>query len=122
MKSPKDPAPAERDERDTLRADLLAAVRAAYDPEAFRAAGRQVVDRLADYLSRALAGEPPVMPPATPEEMAKAFPAAFGEDQRGELTALIARVLEASTHLHHPRYVGHQVPAPLPEAALCDLV
>ncbi|EAU68582.1 L-2,4-diaminobutyrate decarboxylase [Stigmatella aurantiaca DW4/3-1] len=32
------------------------------------------------------------------------------------------RVLSTSNHLHHPRYIGHQVTAPLPVASLCDLV
>jgi L-2,4-diaminobutyrate decarboxylase len=39
-----------------------------------------------------------------------------------EFDRLFERVLAQSHHLHHPRYVGHQVTAPLPEAALADLV
>ena len=33
----------------------------------------------------------------------------------------MARVLAESNHLHHPRYVGHQVTAPLPSSALVHL-
>src|SRR5437868_8556273 len=50
------------------------------------------------------------------------FPAAFPEEPTGELPAFMARVLAASHRLHHPRYVGHQVSAPLPLAAMCDFV
>ena len=33
----------------------------------------------------------------------------------------MTRVLAESNHLHHPRYVGHQVTAPLPSSALVHL-
>ena len=38
------------------------------------------------------------------------------------LAELLPRVLAASHHLHHPRYVGHQVSAPIGSAALAELV
>lgn len=96
----------------------------AFDPEEFRAEGRRVVDLLADYLSRALAGEAlAVLPRLSPEEALAAWPGEFPERAGAErLDAVLARVLAHSNHLHHPRYVGHQVTAPLPAAALADLV
>lgn len=36
--------------------------------------------------------------------------------------ALVARTLESGQNLHHPRYIGHQVPASSPVAALFDSV
>jgi L-2,4-diaminobutyrate decarboxylase len=36
--------------------------------------------------------------------------------------ALLAQVVADSNHLHHPRYVGHQVTSPLPWSALLDFV
>jgi L-2,4-diaminobutyrate decarboxylase len=95
----------------------------AYDAERFRSQAHQLVDQLADYLASATRGEAlPVLPWAPPMENVARFPAAFPEEPTGELPAFMARVLAASHHLHHPRYVGHQVSAPLPLAAMCDFV
>src|SRR3954471_19455408 len=96
-------------------------LRRAYDPEGFRRDGHHLVDQLADYLSQALAGNMPVLPPIAPREAAADWPADFPDRARGDLSSLMARVLASSHHLHHPRYVGHQVSAPLPLAALCEL-
>jgi L-2,4-diaminobutyrate decarboxylase len=98
-------------------------IASAYDAERFRRQGHQLVDQLADYLASASSGAAlPVLPWAPPEENLARFPASFPEEPSGELAPLMARVLGGSIHLHHPRYVGHQVSAPLPLAALCDLV
>lgn len=94
-----------------------------YDAERFRSQAHQLVDQLADYLARTTRGDAlPVLPWAHPTENLERFPAAFPEEPTGELSTLMARVLEASHHLHHPRYVGHQVSAPLPLAAMSDFV
>jgi L-2,4-diaminobutyrate decarboxylase len=94
---------------------------AAYDPEHFRRHGHQLVDQLADQLARTLRREGPVLPWATPATNVERYPADFPEEPSGDFTALISRVLADSHHLHHPRYAGHQVSAPLPLSALCDL-
>jgi L-2,4-diaminobutyrate decarboxylase len=95
-----------------------------FDPETFREQGRSLVDHLADYLHRALRGDLPVLPWRPPAELAAAWETPFSEapdsDPRA-LGSLLARVIAESNHLHHPRYVGHQVTAPLPAAALADL-
>jgi L-2,4-diaminobutyrate decarboxylase len=95
---------------------------AAYDPERFRQLGHRVVDQLADHLARTTRREGPVLPWAPPALNVERFPADFPEEPGGDVSALLTRVLEHSHHLHHPRYVGHQVSAPLPLAALCDFV
>lgn len=92
----------------------------AYDPEAFRALAHQVADRLADHLAAARRREGPVLPPASPSEALAAWPDHFPEGPGAEPLDLLQRVIEASNHLHHPRYVGHQVTAPLPWSALLD--
>lgn len=96
----------------------------AFDPERFRADGHRVIDLLADHLARALAGAPlPVLPRLSPDEAMAAFPGEFpAEAGKTQLDELFARVIDASNHLHHRRFVGHQVTAPLPAAALADLV
>ncbi len=103
--------------------DFQDRIATAYDAEHFRRQGHQLVDQLADYLAKASAGDDlPVLPWATPEENLTRFPGGFPEEPTGELAPFIARVLDGSNHLHHPRYVGHQVSAPLPLASLCDFV
>lgn len=91
----------------------------AYDPEEFRRFGHAAVDLLADYLGQAQRGIGPVLPPRTPEAVLERWPA---PTERQPLLETLRQALEQSNHLHHPRYLGHQVSAPLPAAALCDLV
>jgi L-2,4-diaminobutyrate decarboxylase len=100
--------------------DPLALLQRAYDPKAFRRDGHALVDRLADYLERTLAREGPVLPWVTPERSTETWTAALSEAT--DLDALTGAVLERSHHLHHPRYVGHQVAPPVPGAALLDLL
>ena len=97
-------------------------VMAAFDPERFRREGHALVEQLADYLMQAQRGDDlPVLPWAEPEARLADWPGAFTDEGAGDFPSLMARVLAQSNHLHHPRYVGHQVTAPLPLAALCEL-
>jgi L-2,4-diaminobutyrate decarboxylase len=101
-------------------------VRAAFDPELFRREGGALVDLLADYLARAQQGAAaadamPVLPWVPPDQAVADWSVAFPR-AGATLPAVLGRVIARSNHLHHPRYVGHQVTPPLPEAALCDLV
>lgn len=93
----------------------------AFDAETFRADGHRVVDALADYLARSSAGKDfPVLPWVDPHAMVDSWPADFPEVGTGNLATLLDRVIGEANHLHHPRYMGHQVNPPLPMAALCD--
>lgn len=95
----------------------------AFDPEAFRAQGHALVDQLADYLAAAQRGAPmPVLPWVEPEEALQRWPARFADEGGAPLAELLARAIAESNHLQHPRFVGHQVTAPLPAAALVDMV
>ena len=101
-------------------------LRRAFDAGAFRALGERTIERLAVYLERATRGDAmPVLPWADPEALLARWPGEFPEAPSGDLVrsfdALLARTLDASIHLHHPRYVGHQVTSPHPLAALCEL-
>jgi L-2,4-diaminobutyrate decarboxylase len=93
---------------------------AARDPEAFRALGHAVVERLAEHLTAARERAIPVARPRDPAGMAERWPDAFpgGADP----LALVERALEESVVTHHPRYLGHQLAAPLPATALMSLV
>ena len=98
---------------------------AAYDSQAFREQGARVLERLARHLDTSLAEEAPVLASMTPEEALARVPAGFPErpHQIAEtFDGLLEDLLSASNHLHHPGYVGHQVAAPLPLAALAEAV
>jgi L-2,4-diaminobutyrate decarboxylase len=90
---------------------------AAFDPEAFRALGHQVVDLLAEHLAEAQGGASAVLPWKEPEQAMEEWPADFSEQGGADPAGIIGRVLESSHHLHHPRYVGHQCSVPLPATA-----
>jgi L-2,4-diaminobutyrate decarboxylase len=90
-----------------------------FDAEVFRRQGHQLVDQLSDYLAQAVqGGKMPVLPWVEPAEMVSRWPADFPAEPRGELGELLERVIAESNHLHHPRYVGHQVTSPMPFGAL----
>jgi L-2,4-diaminobutyrate decarboxylase len=97
-----------------------------YDPELFRRHGHKVVDALAAYLDSALAGELPVLSLHAPLELAQEYggslPLDSADDADGEVSRCLAQIIGQSIHLHHPGYVGHQLPPVLPLAALADLI
>ena len=94
-----------------------------YSAEAFRRNGRAVVDLLADYLAATFRSDGKVLDYSPPTELlARWPPLGVRDDRRESLAELIPRLLADSHHLHHPRYVGHQVSPPLPAAALAELV
>ena len=95
----------------------------AFDSEQFRAAGHRVIDALADHLRQTGSREGPVLPWRDPVAAVHDWgppPSEGGGLDEG--LATLARWVEASNHLHHPGYVGHQVPPALPLAALADAV
>jgi L-2,4-diaminobutyrate decarboxylase len=100
-----------------MSAERLAAAR---DPEQFREWGRAVVDRLAEHLAAAGARTIPVSHPLDPAGMSERWPADFAGG--ADPLVLVDRILAESTVTHHPAYVGHQLAAPLPLAALGSLV
>ncbi len=97
-----------------------------YDPELFRRNGHQVVEALAAYLGTALAGELPVLDLHAPLELARQYQDSLPLDSTGdpeaEVSRCLAQVVGQSIHLHHPGYMGHQLPPALPLAALADLI
>lgn len=96
-------------------------LRDAYDPERFRADGHRLIDRVADHLARATSrDDAPVLPWVEPADALAAWPADFDEPE--DLVAVLERSMAGAIRLHHPRYLGHQVPPPMPGAALADLV
>ena len=93
-----------------------------FDPEIFRAEGHLLVDTLAEYLKMALSDKDmSVLPWKDPEEMVKHFSFESRGGEKEPFNAFVKRILENVNHLHSPRYIGHQVTAPLPLTALISM-
>lgn len=106
-------------------------IEAAYDPELLREAGHRLADLLAEHLAGVQRRTGPVLPWREPagnvREAAEILRrAAWPEESRDQLAEsfaqLVATMLRRGLNLHHPRYIGHQVPAPAPLAGLFDAV
>jgi L-2,4-diaminobutyrate decarboxylase len=106
-------------------------IAAAYDPHLLQDAGHRLADLLADHLARAEAGTGgavlPWVEPAEGIREAASFlrPAAAGPSEpelAGHFARLVQVMLDRGLNLHDPRYIGHQVPAPVPLGGLFDAV
>lgn len=112
-------------------------IETAYSPEAVRQLGTRLADRLARHLHAIEQGNGPVLNWHAPlENVAAAHQcldggspqfSSFGGDSGSRANALAARfeelvetALSRCQNLHHPRYIGHQVPASVPVAGLFD--
>ena len=93
----------------------------AYDPESFRAAGHRLVDDLADYLARTAAGELPVLASVAPQDLLDEIAAEFPLEPTDDVIGTLMEVVRQSTRVHHPRYMGHQIAAPVPNAVLAEM-
>lgn len=92
----------------------------AYDPEQFRQKGHQLIDLLADELQQSLSQDrDKVIPWKTPDDMLDFWKEDF---QKQGHEGLFEKILANSIHLQHPKYMGHQVSVPAPEALLANLL
>src|SRR5512146_1016136 len=96
---------------------LPPAIAAAYSPERLREDGHRLVDALATQLTQWQRREGKVLPWHPPAEARTQWPIEPGADLVDDLR----RVMASSTALYHPRVMAHQVPPPLPGAALAEL-
>lgn len=106
-------------------------IQAVYDPELLRAAGHRLADLLAEHFSRVEAGRGDVLPWRDPPDNiadAAAMLRSHGSNDRAcqtradDFAQIVQRMLDRGLNLHDPRYIGHQVPAPVPMAGLFDAV
>jgi len=96
---------------------------APFSPETFRLEGHKLIDMLADYLEKAInRHEMPVLPWSAPEELTEIYSKCFDDGSEEPFSMFISKAIERFNHLHHPRYIGHQVTSPLPLVALAQLV
>ncbi len=104
-----------------------ARIAAAYDPAAFASAGERLIATLTDHLRRVESRDGHVLNWNQPADLVNV--AAASLERGGESCEIADRVSELARtclargqNLHHPHYLGHQVPPPSPLAALFDLV
>ena len=91
-----------------------------YSPEEFRRNGHQLIDQLADHLNKTIhKNSPKVINWNLPEDE-KAHWVTFLKE--GKVAAFFPEILRHTTHVHHPKYIGHQVGAPAPIASLAALL
>ena len=105
--------------------DTPAAVTAAYDPRLLAEAGQRLATRLAETLQAMQGGHQQVLPSETPQEMVQLAESFLQQhkpagDSSQRFDTLITTALSRGIALHNPRYVGHQVPPPVPLAGLFD--
>lgn len=95
----------------------------AFDAEDFRRQGHEVVEILADYLSAVYRREFPAIPWIEPSQGFSKWNDRLSQASHtaAPFTELIREVVHSSVHLHHPRYMGHQINPPAPASALAGL-
>ena len=102
-----------------------------YDPEAFQAAGKVWLDALVQHFQRLQQGDAKVLNWRDPEvNITAAFDLVSAaprdrwrqSDWLPDFLDRLETILNRSQNLHHPCYIGHQVPASVPLAALFDAV
>ena len=91
-----------------------------YDPESFKQLGYEIIDLLTHHLEEAQNEHIPVMnwqEPSSQLDFWKNY--ALGDKPA---VSLFKEIIGKSIHIHHPKYMGHQVCPPAPVAALASLV
>jgi L-2,4-diaminobutyrate decarboxylase len=115
----------------TAITDARRRIQAAYDPALVRNAGHRLAELLAQHLTAVQSGEGHVLPwhrpPENVEHACEMIESVPGAEASAELLLqrfdeVVTEMLRRGINLHHPRYIGHQVPASVPIAGLFDAV
>ncbi len=100
-------------------------LQAVYDPQRFRVAAARWAELLSEHLGRVQQRATRVLNWADPEaniaEAEQWLESVTGADT-DRFAAIVQQMLDRGHNLHHPHYIGHQVPAPVPIAGLFDAV
>ncbi|PKP33043.1 MAG: pyridoxal-dependent decarboxylase, partial [Bacteroidetes bacterium HGW-Bacteroidetes-16] len=86
-----------------------------YDPESFKRLGYEIIDLLTHHLEEAQNEKIPVMTwqePSSQLDFWKNY--TLGNKPP---SSLFKEIIGKSIHIHHPKYMGHQVCPPAPVAA-----
>lgn len=99
-----------------MKLDLL---RDAYNPEIFRAQGHELIDKLTKHLSDNLNGTAPKSNYWNAPEDELEYWKQYLEGGKSE--DFFDNLIQHSIHLHHPKYIGHQINPTLPITGLTGL-
>jgi len=109
-----------------VTASALERLQAAFSPETLRNTGHRLIDLLASHLDKVQKSEGRVLNWAEPTEnvqrAADWLHSSGSEPLAERFEQLVREMLARGHNLHDPRYIGHQVPAPVPLAGLFDAV
>lgn len=94
----------------------------AFDPAEFRKQGHTLVDMIADYIE-SVQNDPTqkVLPYQEPEDMHKIWKEDL-QTPSSDISETFKKIIDHSIHVHHPRYIGHQVTSPALIASLSGLL
>ena len=94
---------------------------AAYSPQNFRQNAHQLIDKLADHLERSLSGtSSKVINWSSPEEEREFWKDFLNSSK--EPQQLFDAIIERSIHIHHPKYIGHQISPTVPITILTSML
>lgn len=97
-------------------------IQTAFDPKIFRTQGHQLIDLLADHLENSITGKTAHSQQwESPDERLQFWQEEWAKGDF-DLSTFIKQILEQSLHLHHPKYVGHQVGVSAPISILMSLL
>lgn len=100
-------------------------LQAVYDPQQFRAAAQQWGELLATHLEQVQQRDTRVLnwaEPAANIAAAERWLDGVSTETSARFAGIVRQMLDSGHNLHNPRYIGHQVPAPVPIAGLFDAV
>lgn len=99
-------------------------IRLAYDPEFLKTNGVELMGLLARHMSGVQERNGPVLNWRDPVLNAKAAADSLHspDASKERFVQLAEQMLDSGQNLHHPRYIGHQVPASIPLAGLFDAI
>ena len=114
-------------------AEARSRIQTAYDPQLLRAAGERLVAQLADHLAEVEHSRKSVLNWNAPHDNvdhASSFllrqlqspdrECRVSGEPIAQFESIIETMLARGQNLHDPRYIGHQVPAPIPLAGLFE--
>jgi len=99
---------------------LLKKLQQVYNSEDFRKRGHQLIDELANHFENTLSEKSEAVIRWNSPENEREFWLNYLENGKEE--ELFKKVLEHSIHVHHPRYIGHQVSPAAPITTLSAII
>jgi L-2,4-diaminobutyrate decarboxylase len=105
-------------------------IHAAYSADNFKTAAQVWLELLGEHMARVTSGDSPVLnwnEPAAAIRLAEQFLVEGSQFTNSDslmqrFRCIMQQMLDSGQNLHHPHYIGHQVPASVPLAGLFDAI